>query len=110
MNKLVVELLAFAPAPAQPGQEPPPFWVSMVPLLALMVMLYIVMIRPQQKKAREHNDLLSRLKVGDKIVTTSGIVGTVVSLKDKHVAVRSADTKLEILKSAISEVTEKNPS
>ena len=110
MNKLGVELVAFAPAPAQPGQEQPPFWVSMVPLLALMVMLYVVMIRPQQKKAREHNDLLSRLKVGDKVITTSGIVGTVVSLKDKHVAIRSADTKLEILKSAISDVTEKNPS
>ena len=104
-----IELLAFA-APTQPGQEPPPFWVNMVPLVLLMVMLYVIMIRPQQKKAREHNDLLSRLKIGDKIVTTGGIVGTVVSLKDKNVAIRSADTKMEILKSAISDVTEKNPS
>ena len=111
MNKLGVELLAFAPAPTQPGQEPPPFWVNMVPLVLLMVMLYVIMIRPQQKKAREHTDLLSKLKVGDKIATTGGIIGTVVSLKDKNVTIRSADTKMEILKSAVAEVTaEKNSS
>ena len=79
----------------------------MIPLMLLMVMLYFILIRPQQKKAREHTDLLSRLKVGDKVVSSGGIVGTVVSIKDKHVALRSADTKLEILKSAVSEVTEK---
>jgi preprotein translocase subunit YajC len=82
----------------------------MVPLVLLMVMLYVIMIRPQQKKAREHTNLLTKLKVGDKIVTTGGIIGTVVSLKDKNVAIRSADTKMDILKSAIAEVTEKNPS
>jgi preprotein translocase subunit YajC len=110
MNKHSVELVAFAPAPTQPGQEPPPFWVNMVPLVLLMVMLYVIMIRPQQKKAREHTNLLTKLKVGDKIVTTGGIIGTVLSLKDKNVAIRSADTKMDILKSAIAEVTEKNPS
>jgi preprotein translocase subunit YajC len=82
----------------------------MVPLVLLMVMLYVIMIRPQQKKAREHTNLLTKLKVGDKIVTSGGIIGTVVSLKDKNVAIRSADTKMDILKSAIAEVTEKNPS
>ncbi len=107
MNQHCVELIAFAPAPTQPGQEPPPVWTSMIPLMLLMVMLYFILIRPQQKKAREHTDLLSRLKVGDKVVSSGGIVGTVVSIKDKHVAIRSADTKLEILKSAVSEVTEK---
>ena len=107
MNQHCVELIAIAPAPTQPGQEPPPVWTSMIPLMVLMVMLYFILIRPQQKKAREHTDLLSRLKVGDKVVSSGGIVGTVVSIKDKHVAIRSADTKLEILKSAVSEVTEK---
>lgn len=107
MNMHGTELIAFAPAPTQEGQEPPPFWVSMVPMVLVMVMLYVVLIRPQQKKAREHTDLLSQLKVGDKIVTTGGIIGTIVSLKDKTVAIRSADTKMELLKSAISEITEK---
>lgn len=102
-----VNLLAFTPA-SQPGQEAPPFWVNIVPLMLLMVMLYVIMLRPQQKKAKEHARLLSKLKVGDKVITSGGIMGTVVSLKDKSVAIRSADTKMEILKSAVSEITEKS--
>lgn len=47
------------------------------------------------------------LRAGDKIVTSSGIVGVVLSLKDKTLSIRSNDTKLEILKSAVAEVTER---
>ena len=106
MINLATELFAFG-APPQEGQ---PAWVQLVPMILIMVMLYAILIRPQQKKAREHSDLLKKLKVGDKVVTSGGILGTVVSLKDKNVAIRSADTKMDILKSAISEVTEKSSS
>ena len=51
--------------------------------------------------------MLKALRAGDKIVTTSGIIGVVLSIKDKSVSIRSADTKLEILKSAVAEVTER---
>jgi preprotein translocase subunit YajC len=51
--------------------------------------------------------LVERIKPGDKVLTASGIVGVVISVKEKTVSLRSADTKLEILKSAISEITEK---
>ncbi|MEW6305744.1 MAG: preprotein translocase subunit YajC, partial [Verrucomicrobiota bacterium] len=68
---------------------------------------WLFAIRPQQKKAREHADMLSQLKTGDKIVTNGGIVGVVVSVKEKNVSIRSGETKLEVLKSAISEITEK---
>jgi preprotein translocase subunit YajC len=69
--------------------------------------MYFVMIRPQQKKAKEHEALLKALKVGDKVVTSGGILAVVVSVKDKSVSVRSADTKLEVLKSAVTEITER---
>ncbi len=108
MEFLGPEVLAFMAPPE--GADPAPAWTRMMPLVIMMVMLYLVLIRPQQKRNRDHQNLLEKLKVGDKVVTTGGIVGTVVSLKDKNVAIRSADTKMEILKSAISEVTEKNPS
>jgi preprotein translocase subunit YajC len=65
------------------------------------------MFRPQQKKAREHANLLKTIKNGDRIVTTSGILGTIIGIKDKSVSIRSADTKLEVLKSSIAEVTER---
>ncbi len=74
----------------------------------LGVVFYFVLIRPQQKKTKEHADLLKTLKPGDKVVTTSGILGVVVGVKDKSVSIRSADSKLDVIKSAISEITERS--
>ena len=93
--------------PPQPGQPAPPIWVNMVPLILMVVIFYFLLIRPQSKKAKEHAALLQTLKPGDKILTSGGVLGIVVSLKDKSVTIRSADTKLEVLKSAITEVTER---
>jgi preprotein translocase subunit YajC len=100
-------LLALAPAP-QPGQSAPPIWTTMVPLVLIVVVFYFAMIRPQQKKAKEHSALLKAVRAGDKIVTTSGIVGVVLTVKEKTVSLRSADAKLEITKSAIAEITERS--
>lgn len=98
---------AFAPAPG--GQKSPaPFWVQLFPLFLLFVLMYFLLIRPQQKKAKDHQELMKTLKRGDKIVTSSGIVGTIVAVKDKTLSIRTEDTKLEILKSAVSEVTERD--
>lgn len=102
--------LAFAPPPQQPGTQPNPTGQMLQMLgtfLILGIMFYFVMIRPQQKKARQHAELLKTLKPGDKVLTSGGILGTVVSVKEKSVAIRSADTKLEILKSAVSDITER---
>jgi preprotein translocase subunit YajC len=82
--------------------------MQMFPFILMIVVFYFILIRPQQKKAKEHQELLKQVKGGDKILTSSGIVGTVVTVKERTVSIRSADTKLEILKSAISEVTERS--
>lgn len=97
-------------AQAQPtAPNPTGEMIKMVGMIALFgVMMYLLMIRPQQKKAKEHDTLLKGLRAGDKVVTTSGILGVVLSIKDKSVSLRSADTKLEVLKSAIAEVTERD--
>lgn len=82
--------------------------IKMVGMIAVFgVMMYMLMIRPQQKKAREHDAMMKGLRAGDKVVTTSGILGVVLSIKDKTVSIRSADTKLEVLRSAIAEVTDR---
>ncbi|MCD6339269.1 MAG: preprotein translocase subunit YajC [Verrucomicrobia bacterium] len=78
-------------------------------LMGLMfVMMYFVLIRPQQKKAKQHEELLKTLKPGDKVVTSSGICGVIISIKERTVSLRSADSKLEILKSAVTQVLEKS--
>ena len=108
MSRLNLEpLLALAP-PAQPGQQAPPVWTSMVPLVLLVVVFYFALIRPQQKKTRDHAAMLKTVRAGDKIVTSGGIVGVVVTVKEKTVSIRSADTKLEITKEAISVISERN--
>jgi preprotein translocase subunit YajC len=88
--------------------DPKAQMLQMVGLLVLMgVMFYFAIFRPQQKKTKEHETLMKALKAGDKVVTNSGILGVVVSIKDKTVTLRSADAKFEILKGSISEVVEK---
>lgn len=72
------------------------------------VVMYFVMIRPQQKKAREHENMLKAMKTGDKVMTSGGILGVIVGVKEKTVSLRSADTKLEVLKSAITEIIERS--
>lgn len=80
-------------------------------LMAFMALaMYLLMFRPQQKKAREHAAMLKTIKSGDKVVTTGGILGVVVGIKDKSVSIRSADAKLEVLKSAIGEIVERGAS
>ena len=71
----------------------------------MIFVFYFIFIKPQQKKARDHDTLMKTIRSGYKILTTSGIIGTVVGVKDKSISIRSADTKLEILKSAVSEIT-----
>ena len=100
-------LLALAP-PAQPGQQARPAWVNMVPLALLVAVFYFALIRPQQKKAKEHADLLKAVRPGDKIVTASGIVAVVVTVKEKTLSIRSANAKFEITKAAIAEITERS--
>ena len=72
----------FAAAPAHP-QSVEGSLVHMLPMLVLLVaVFYFLLIRPQSKRAKEHKQLLSDLSVGDEIVTTGGVVGRVVKLKD----------------------------
>ncbi len=106
----VINLLAFAPPASPDGTAPNPTgqMVQMIGMMAIMgIMFYFVLIRPQQRKAKELATLLGTIKSGDKVVTTSGILGTVISVKEKFVSIRSADSKLEVLKSSIGEVVER---
>lgn len=106
---LLAELSAlFAQGTPPTVQDPRAGMAQTLGLMLFMgVMMYFLMFRPQQKKAREHAELLKTIKNGDKIVTSSGILGTIIGVKDKSVSIRSADTKLEVLKSSISAITER---
>ncbi len=78
----------------------------LLPVLMIGV-VYLMMIRPQQKKQKQWTQMLSELKTGDRITTTGGIRGTILSLKDDALVIRVAPDgiKIEVVKSAIASVT-----
>lgn len=76
-------------------------------LLVMFVVMYMLLILPNQRKQKQWNSMLSSLKMGDKVTTTGGIRGSIVSLKDDAIVIRTSpdNIKLEIVRSAIAAVT-----
>ena len=104
---ILTSLLAMGAPPGQSGQtaNPTAQLVNLVMMFVLMgVIFYFMLIRPQKVRAKQHDAMLRQLKAGDKIVTSGGIVAVVITVKEKTVSIRSADAKMEILKSAVTEV------
>jgi preprotein translocase subunit YajC len=102
-----------ATAPAAPGQQTVPdprgAFINQMMLMGIVVLaMWLLLFAPQRKKAKELESTQKNLKAGDKIVTNSGILGVVLNIKDKSLSIRSADTKLEILKSSVLEVLERS--
>jgi preprotein translocase subunit YajC len=94
-----------------PGTPTSPLQVlfgSPLTLIVLMiVMMYFLIFRPQSQRAKQQAKLLEALKAGDKVVTASGIIGVVVTVKEKTVSIRSADAKMEMTKSSVTEILER---
>jgi preprotein translocase subunit YajC len=87
------------------AQQPPGFASMLLPFGAMFVVVYFLMIRPQQKKMKEQQDLLTQLKQGDEVLTTSGILGTITGLTDKVVTLEIAEkVRIKMLKSQVSSV------
>ena len=95
--------LAAPPANGQPGPTPNPI-MSFLPMILLVVVFYFILIRPQQQRAKQQKKMLEALKAGDKVITASGIIATVITVKDKSVSLRSADAKFEVTKASVTEI------
>ena len=79
--------------------------VSLVPIAAIFVIFYVLLIRPQQKQQKEHERMLEALKKGDKILTTGGLYGTILGLKGPDLEVRFSETvKLTVARSAVAKM------
>lgn len=85
----------------------PPGVVSFLPFVAIIAVFYLLLIRPNQNKQKQWQQMLSDLKPGDKVTTTGGIRGTVLSIKEDAIQLRVPpdNIKLEVVKSAIASVT-----
>jgi preprotein translocase subunit YajC len=80
---------------------------GMLPILLIIPVLYLVMIRPQQKRQKQWQQMLAGIKTGDRVTTAGGIRGIIVSIKDDGIVIRVAPdgVKLEVAKNAIASVT-----
>ena len=105
MDSSLLETLVLA---AQNGTDDPsrgaPGWTTFVPIILIVVMFYVLLIRPQSVRAKEHARMIEQIKVGDRVVTSGGIMGTVLGIRGKNLSIRSSDSKLEILKNSVSEI------
>ncbi|MDQ2975878.1 MAG: preprotein translocase subunit YajC [Acidobacteriota bacterium] len=76
---------------------------GLVPMLLIIAVFYVLMVRPQQKRQRELQQTISQLKIGDRVVTTGGIIGTITTVRDTSFFIRSADKSiLEVARSAVA--------
>jgi len=74
-------------------------------IIAIFAVMYFLMIRPQQRQKKQHQDMLSQVGKGDKVVTAGGVHGTITGVKDNTVIVKIADNvKVEVNRSSISQI------
>ena len=105
MNVTDLLFLAQAATPAAGATDQPPFYMSILPLVFVFVIFYFLLIRPQQKRAKEHTRLIAAIKTGDRVITSSGIHGIIANVKEKTVIVKVADNvKLEFDRAAVTSV------
>jgi preprotein translocase subunit YajC len=100
--------MLISPAYAQAG-DPTGGLMSLAPLVLIFVVFYFILIRPQQKKAREHREMLAALKRGDRVVTGGGVFGTVIRVTPESDEViveisKNPQLRVTVLKSTIASV------
>ncbi|KWT77389.1 preprotein translocase subunit YajC [Candidatus Magnetominusculus xianensis] len=94
-----------APPPSGQAAGAPDMFMSFFPLIVIFGIFYLLLIRPQQKKAKEHKEMLGNVKKGDKVITTGGIYGLVETVGDTTVVLKIAENvKVKFGKSFIAAV------
>ncbi len=87
---------AFAAGPGG-ASEASPMWTFVAPMVLMVVVFYFLLIRPQQRKAKELRQFLDNLKRGDRVITTGGICGEITAINDQIVTLEVADkVRLEV--------------
>lgn len=100
---------AFAQAAAAPG-SPASTLMSFVPILLIFVIMYFLMIRPQQKKLKEHKAMVTGLRRGDQVVTSGGLIGKVTRVDDQKNEIEveiAPNVRVRVVRSTVSQVVSK---
>ncbi|AGL01245.1 preprotein translocase subunit YajC [Desulfoscipio gibsoniae] len=79
--------------------------IGILYIVGLFALLWFLMIRPQQQRQKKHAQMVSNIKVNDRIVTVGGIYGTIIKVKEDTFILRIAESvRIEILKSAVAQI------
>lgn len=77
-------------------------WVSLIPLVLLGLIFYFLLIRPQQKRQKQHRMFLESLKKGDEVITAGGLCGKIAGITDNYVTLEISDkVRVKVLKNTI---------
>ena len=98
-------LALFAPS----GQGGGGTSIFLIQMAVLVGIFYFLLIRPQRQQQARHKQLLESLAKGDQVVTNGGVIGEVIHIKDSEVTIRSGESRLIVLRSAIASVPSKQP-
>lgn len=101
-------LNAYAQNPAQTAPPHANALVSFMPIILIFIIFYFLLIRPQKKQQDDHRKMISGLNKNDEVITSGGIHGTIVSVKDDAVTLRIDDNvKIELQKNCVSVIKKK---
>jgi preprotein translocase subunit YajC len=97
-------------AMAQPGQSQQSMLVSLMPFVLMIGIFYFIVLMPMRRRQKKVQDFQASLKVGDRVITTSGIYGLVTKLDEKSVQVQIADkVRIEVARAAIGGLQGEEP-
>ncbi len=104
----LLSLVLAQESPVPPSSPTPgggAFLTSLLPFILIFILFYFLLILPQQRRQKKHKTMLESLKKGDRVVTTSGILGTVMNISKEVITLQVADNvKIRVLRDSISEM------
>jgi preprotein translocase subunit YajC len=102
--------IAYALGQGGAGEGGAAGFTGFIPLILMFVIFYFLLIRPQQKKTKEHRQMVSNLKKGDRIVTSGGIHGRITGMDDTTLTVEIADkVRVKLARGNVSAIVQSAP-
>lgn len=99
---MTIDLLAAAGAGAAAA---PPAWISFLPIIGMIAIFWFLIIRPQMKRQKEHQQKVASMKKGDSVVTAGGLVGKVVKVDDTYVELDlGPNVRVKAIKATIGDI------
>jgi preprotein translocase subunit YajC len=96
--------IVYAMAPGGGGQQSP--WGTFIMLGMIFAIFYFILIRPQQKRQKQHREMIQNLKKGDTVITTGGLIGRITGLSDATATLEVAEkVRLKVVRSQIANIS-----